>query len=141
LLSAQTMLLASFKRKGLRKLGPAEDRRSAEQVQIVNEASRVVGWTIRGLRSDPISTLRPAPGRTAKEELPGVPALGGDDEVLVSARGLEVHGKRYVILVAAPLEVETDAMRTVGPISGSKCSLPRPGRGSPRNSQRPMRIR
>jgi len=92
----------------------AEDRRSAEQVQIIAEANRVVGWTIRGLRSDPISTLRPAPGRTAREELPGVPALGGDDEVLVSARGVEVHGKRYVILVATPLEVQTDTMRTVG---------------------------
>ena len=43
----------------------AENRRSAEQVQIVDEANRVVGWTIRGLRTDPISTLRPAPGRTA----------------------------------------------------------------------------
>ena len=92
----------------------AEDRRSAEQVQIIAEANRVVGWTIRGLRSDPISTLRPAPDRTAREELPGVPALGGDDEVLVSARGVEVHGKRYVILVATPLEVQTDTMRTVG---------------------------
>ncbi|MFL6047750.1 MAG: ATP-binding protein [Propionibacteriaceae bacterium] len=91
----------------------AEDRRSAEQVQIVDDANRVVGWTIRGLRGDPISALRPAPGRTAKEELPGVPALG-DDEVLVSARGVELHGKRYVVLVAAPLEVQTDTMRTVG---------------------------
>jgi signal transduction histidine kinase len=93
----------------------AEDRRSAEQVQIVDDADRVVGWTIRGLRTDPISTLRPAPGRTAKEELAErVPALGPDDEILVSARGVEVHGKRYVILVAAPLEVQTDTMRTVG---------------------------
>jgi len=25
-----------------------------------------------------------------------------------------VHGKRYLILVAAPLEVQTDTMRTVG---------------------------
>jgi signal transduction histidine kinase len=92
----------------------AEDRRSAEQVQIVDSADRVVAWTIRGLRSDPISKLRPAPGRTAKEQLSRVPALGEDDEVLVSARGVEVHGKRYVILVAAPLEVQTDTMRTVG---------------------------
>jgi len=92
----------------------SEDRHSAGQVQIVSEANRVVGWSIRGLSSDPISTLRPAPGRTAKQELTRVPALGEDDEVLVSARGVEVHGKRYVILVAAPLEVQTDALRTVG---------------------------
>jgi signal transduction histidine kinase len=92
----------------------AENRRSAEQVQIVDEANRVVGWTIRGLRTDPISTLRPAPGRTAKEKLSRVPALGDDDEVLVSARGVEVHGKPYVILVGAPLGVQTDTLRTVG---------------------------
>jgi heavy metal sensor kinase len=91
-----------------------EDRRRAEQVQIIDEANRVVGWTNRRLRSDPISTLRPAPGKTAKEELPGVPALGDDDEVLVSARGVEVRGKRYVVLVAAPLEVQTETLRTVG---------------------------
>ena len=70
----------------------AEDRRSAEQVQIIDEANRVVGWTNRRLRTDPVSTLRPPPGQTAKEELPGVPALSGDDEVLVRARGVEVHG-------------------------------------------------
>jgi signal transduction histidine kinase len=92
----------------------AEDRRSAEQVQIIDEANRVVAWTNRRLRTDPISTLRPAPGQTAKEELPGVPALSGDDEVLVSARGVEVHGKPYVVLVAAPLEVQTETLRTVG---------------------------
>jgi signal transduction histidine kinase len=92
----------------------AEDRRSAEQVQIIDGANRVVAWSNRRLRSDPISTLRPAPGKTAKEELPGVPALGDDDEVLLSARGVEVHGKSYVVLVAAPLEVQTEALRTVG---------------------------
>jgi signal transduction histidine kinase len=92
----------------------AEDRNSAAQVQIVDEANRVVGWSIRGLRNTPMSTLRPSPGRTAKEELSGVPALGGDDEILVSARGVELRGKRYVILVAAPLEVQTDTLRTVG---------------------------
>jgi signal transduction histidine kinase len=92
----------------------AEDRNSAAQVQIVDEANRVVGWSIRGLRSSPMSTLRPAPGRTMREELSRVPALGGDDEILVSAHGAELHGKRYVILVAAPLEVQTDTLRTVG---------------------------
>jgi signal transduction histidine kinase len=92
----------------------AEDRNSAAQVQIVDEANRVVGWSIRGLRNGPMSTLRPAPGRTTREELSRVPALGGDDETLVSARGVELHGKRYVILVAAPLEAQTDTLRTVG---------------------------
>jgi signal transduction histidine kinase len=92
----------------------AEDRNSAAQVQIIDEADRVVGWSIRGLRSSPMSTLRPAPGRTMREELSRVPALGGDDGVLLSARGVELHGKRYVILVAAPLEVQTDTLRTVG---------------------------
>jgi len=92
----------------------AEDPRSAEQVQIIDETNQVVGWSIRALRTDPISALRPAPGRTAKEKLTHVPALGSDDEILVSARGVELHGKRYVVLVAAPLEVQTNTLRTVG---------------------------
>jgi signal transduction histidine kinase len=92
----------------------AEDRRSGEQVQIVDSSNRVVAWSSRRLRGDPISALRPAPGRTAKEQLPQVPAIGDDDEVLVSARGVEVDGESYVVLVAAPLEVQTDTLRTVG---------------------------
>ena len=93
----------------------AEDRRSSEQVQIIDSSNHVVAWSIRGLRGDPISALRPAPGKTAKEQqLQRVPALGDDDEVLVSARGVEVHEQHYVVLVAAPLEVQTDTLRTVG---------------------------
>jgi len=92
----------------------AEDRRSGEQVQIIDSSNHVVAWSIRGLRGDPISALRPAPGKTAKEELQRVPALGDDDEVLVSARGVEVHEQNYVVLVAAPLEVQTDTLSTVG---------------------------
>jgi signal transduction histidine kinase len=92
----------------------AEDRRSGEQVQIVDSANHVVAWSSRRVRGDPISALRPAPGKSAKEELPGVPALGADDEVLVSARGVDVDEQHYVVLVAAPLEVQTDTLRTVG---------------------------
>ena len=93
----------------------AEDRRSSEQVQIIDSSNHVVAWSIRGLRGDPISALRPAPGKTAKEQqLQRVPALGDDDEVLVSARGVEMHEQHYVVLVAAPLEVQTDTLRTVG---------------------------
>jgi signal transduction histidine kinase len=93
----------------------AEDRRSGEQVQIVDSSNQVVAWSSRRLRGDPISALRPAPGKTAKEQLPQVPELGDDDdEVLVSARGVEVDKQSYVVLVVAPLEVQTDTLRTVG---------------------------
>ena len=92
----------------------AEDRRSSEQVQIIDSTNQVVAWSARRLRGEPISTLRPAPGKTAKEQLPRVPALGQDDEVLVSARGVEVKDQAYVVLVAEPLEVQTDTLRTVG---------------------------
>src|SRR4029453_19017298 len=47
----------------------AEDRRSGEQVQIIDHADRVVAWSSRRLRGDPISALRPAPGTRAKEQL------------------------------------------------------------------------
>jgi signal transduction histidine kinase len=92
----------------------AEDRRSSEQVQIIDSSNRVVAWSARRLRGEPISALRPAPGKTAKEELVRAPALGKDDEVLVSARGVEVNDQAYVVLVAEPLEVQTDTLRTVG---------------------------
>src|SRR6478672_1489434 len=72
----------------------AEDRRSSEQVQIIDSSNQVVAWSARRLR--------------------GEPALGQDDEVLVSARGVEVKDQAYVVLVAEPLEVQTDTLRTVG---------------------------
>jgi len=58
----------------------AEDRRSSEQVQIIDSTNQVVAWSARRLRGEPISTLRPAPGKTAKEQLPRVPALGSRDD-------------------------------------------------------------
>jgi hypothetical protein len=90
----------------------AEDRRSSEQVQIIDSTNQVVAWSARRLRGEPISALRPAPGKTAKEQLPRVPALGQDDEVLVSARGVEAKDQAYVVLVAEPLEVQTDTLRS-----------------------------
>jgi len=92
----------------------SEDRRSGEQVQVIDSANQVVAWSTRRLRGEPISALRPAPGKSAKEQLSNVPALSGDDEVLVSARGVEVKDEAYVVLVAEPLEVQTDTLRTVG---------------------------
>ena len=92
----------------------AEDRRSGEQVQIIYSTNQVVAWSARRLRGEPISALRPAPGKTAREELSGAPVLGEEDEVLVSARGVEVNDQAYVVLVAEPLEVQTDTLRTVG---------------------------
>jgi signal transduction histidine kinase len=91
----------------------AEDPRSGEQVQILDAKDQVVAWSSRRLRTEPISELRPAPGRTAREKLPPVPGLG-DDEVLVTAQGVELHDEGYVVIVAAPLEVQTDTLRTVG---------------------------
>jgi len=91
----------------------AEDRRSSEQVQVIDSANQVVAWSTRRLRREPISVVRPAPGKTAKEQLANAPVLGVDDEVLVSARGVEVKDEAYVVLVAEPLEVQTDTLRTV----------------------------
>ena len=91
----------------------AEDRRSSEQVQVIDSANHVVAWSTRRLRREPISVVRPAPGKTAKEQLANAPVFGVDDEVLVSARGVEVKDEAYVVLVAEPLEVQTDTLRTV----------------------------
>ena len=44
----------------------AEDPHSGEQVQIVNSSNHVVAWSTPGLRGDPISSLRPAPGKDGK---------------------------------------------------------------------------
>jgi len=53
----------------------AEDRRSSEQVQVIDSTNQVVAWSTRRLRREPISALRPAPGKTAKEQLANAPAF------------------------------------------------------------------
>lgn len=90
-----------------------EDRRSDERVQILDAAGRVVAWTDRRLTGQPMSRLRPAPGHGAVEQLPELPQLGDTDEVLVAGRGVEAAGRAYVVLVALPIQLETQTVSTV----------------------------
>ncbi|MDX6223796.1 MAG: hypothetical protein QOE64_172 [Frankiales bacterium] len=91
-----------------------EDRRGGEQVQVIGPDGRVVVSTDRRLRSQPMSTLRPAPGGSASEELASLAPLGDTDDFLLNARGVTVGGGDYVVLVAVPVQVQADTVRTVG---------------------------
>lgn len=91
-----------------------EDRRGAEQIQVLDPTGRVVVSTDRRLRVRPLSALRPPPGQSASEEIPTLEPLGDTDEYLVSARGVEKEGRAYVVLAAAPVQIQTDTVRTVG---------------------------
>lgn len=91
-----------------------EDRRGGEQVQVVDAMGQVVISTDRRLRERPISTLRPPPGRSANEAMATLAALGDIDEYLVAARGVDVKGQDYTVLVAVPIQVQVDTVRRVG---------------------------
>lgn len=90
-----------------------EDRRGGEQVQIVDSSGRVVAATDRRLAGTPMSGLRPAPGQTQSEEVATLAALGDTDEYLIAARGASVRDQALVVLVAAPIQVQADTVRTV----------------------------
>jgi hypothetical protein len=116
LLSAPTMLPASFKRRGLKKPGQRL-RRTAAVPSRYRSLLKPIGWLggpFAGYAATPSQRCDRRPAGRRERNCLACRHFGGDDEVLVSARGVEMHGKRYVILVATPLEVQTDTMRTVG---------------------------
>lgn len=89
-----------------------EDRRGNEVIQVLDSRGLVVLSTNRRL-SEPISGLRPSPGRSARETIPRLAALNDDDEQLIAARGIKIEGKASVVLVSVPIQVQADSVQTV----------------------------
>ncbi len=82
-------------------------------VQIVDSAGHVVHASQPALLAEPMSGLRPAPGASAVQEMPGgtVPAL--EDGYRVQAVGVDSGSQRYWVLVAQSLQVRTETLGTV----------------------------
>lgn len=93
-----------------------EDRHVGQQVQVIDSTGNVIITSNWRIGSEPLSDLRPAPGKTATSTLPGIPAFADDDDdddYLVAARGITLNDKPCVVMVAAPVQVQADTIRTV----------------------------
>jgi signal transduction histidine kinase len=90
-----------------------EDRRGGELIQLLDQSGTIVASSDSRLRQ-PMSTLRPSAGRTSQERLRDPAAPDAVGEYLVAAQGFTVAREHYVLLVATPVQVQADTVRTVG---------------------------
>ncbi len=87
--------------------------RRGEVTQIVDAQDRVVATSDPRLAAAPLSTLRPTGDRTVIGALPALPLLDDDDDHLVAVSRVSRGGQPYWVVVAAPVQVQADTVRTV----------------------------
>ncbi len=111
-----TDLAAVVSEQGVGDLATAlpQDRRAGEIAQVIGPDGAVVASSSSRLAEMPLADLRPAAGVTQQASLPELVQLADSDDYLVAARGVAVDDLTYVVLVASPVQVQTDTIRTVG---------------------------
>lgn len=90
-----------------------DDRRAGELSQVLDASGTVIAWSAKRLKDQPLSALRPAEGVTRTERLAELPNLEDPDSYLLVARGFAVDGLSYTVLVAGPVQIQADTVRTV----------------------------
>lgn len=88
------------------------DTRPTQLLQIVTPAGQVVAASHPRLEGHPMAALSPAEGATTSVKT-DIEDVGTTDDFLVVARGLTVDAKPYVVLVAAPLQIQAQTVHTV----------------------------
>lgn len=90
-----------------------DDRRPGELSQVLDASGTVIAWSAGRLKDQPLSALRPADGVAQTERLAELSHLEDPDSYLLVARGLVVDGNSYTVMVAGPVQVQADTVRTV----------------------------
>lgn len=90
-----------------------DDRRAGELSQVLDASGTVIAWSTARLKDQPLSALRPDEGVVKTERLAELSNLEDPDRYLVVARGFVVEGQSYTVLVAGPVQVQADTVRTV----------------------------
>ncbi|MET4094244.1 ATP-binding protein [Arthrobacter sp. UYCu712] len=84
-----------------------------QYVQLVNAAGTVIAGSEPKAAGKPLSTLRPAPGETAMQDVTGLPGIGTDDDFHVVAAGTKVGIEDVVVLVASSVQLQAETVATV----------------------------
>jgi signal transduction histidine kinase len=80
-------------------------------LQLVDSRQRVVS-TSDPAGDAPLTTLSPAPGQIMTDQVAGLPGEVGEPYAIVAQGVRDKTGAAYVVVVASPLRVETNSVRT-----------------------------
>ncbi len=92
----------------------AELAHSGEYLQIIDPSGTVVGSSESTANAKPLTSLRPAAGRTLTQDVSSLHSLGDPDDFLLVATGVRVGNGIYTVVVAATVQVQVDTVTTVG---------------------------
>ncbi|OFE14304.1 hypothetical protein BA895_11490 [Humibacillus sp. DSM 29435] len=92
----------------------AETNRGAQLVQVLAAGGTVVAGSSDVARARAVTTLRPASGQVAREQVDSLVTVAKEDPYIVVARGVTTPtGQKQVVVVAASLRTEDAAVDTV----------------------------
>lgn len=90
-----------------------EGAQPGQLLQIVSDRGVVLAASSTRIGPHPLASLTPAPGETISTKT-DIDQGGSTDDFLVAAQGCALGGTPYVMLAAAPIQVQADPVQTVG---------------------------
>ena len=108
-------IAALLRSDGLRGASLAVERggRRGAVTQIVGSEGQVLATSDPRLAAAPLSTLRPSRDAVVISTLPDLPLLDDSDDHLLAVRRVTVEDQPAWVMVAAPVQVQADTVRTV----------------------------
>lgn len=91
----------------------ASTAHTGQYVQILAPDRTVLAASVAAAETLPLTSLRPGPGQTLTEAVPGLDSPRDDDDFLIVATGVSVGGRIYTVVVAATVQVQADTVSTV----------------------------
>ncbi len=86
---------------------------SGQIVQLLNPSGVVIAASVPTAARTPLTTLRPGPNQTLKQEASGLESIGDADHFLIIASAVRLDRGLYTVVVASTVRVLTETVSTV----------------------------
>lgn len=90
------------------------DLAHGERIQLLTPDGTVVQSSDPRLTEPMAAGLLPSVGDSVSRHVPEIRALDSDEDVLVVAYGFRAHGRKLVVQIGRPVQIQSDTIRTVG---------------------------
>lgn len=97
-----------------RGLDQTADLEHGERIQVLDAHGQVLKSSDRRLSAPMAPGLLPGIGTTETRRLGQLPTLRSDEDVLIAAYGFATDGRRMVVQIGRPIQIQADTIRTVG---------------------------